>query len=62
MTPEALRARREQLVAEQQRLKMQHDRLIANLNAYDGAIQEVDHWIARLEGENDEAGDSQSDG
>lgn len=54
MDIESLHKRKAQLQDDQRRLLVQRDQLTANLNAYDGAIQELDFWIHALEGVQEE--------
>lgn len=32
-----------------QRLKSEREQMVANVHAYDGAIQEVQHWLDELD-------------
>ena len=54
MTKEALEARKADLLKGIESIKQQIGQLQNNLVATDGAIQEVDFWLAEFEKENDE--------
>jgi hypothetical protein len=51
ITRKSVEARLVQLRAEQEQVKANLVQLQANLNAYDGAIQEASFWLAQLDAE-----------
>lgn len=49
ITKEALTQRLAQLKQGQAELQKQQAKIVADLNAYDGAIQECEHWLSEAE-------------
>lgn len=55
---EQLKERRTTLQKEIEQMEQQANMLHANLNAYSGALAEVDNWIERLAQENNQAAEA----
>ena len=48
ITTEALGERLQQLIEERAQLVQQHEQVLANINAFNGAIKDCEYWVERL--------------
>lgn len=51
-----------ELSNQKQSAQFRFNQAMADINAIDGAMQEIQHWMAMLEGEKDDASENKTEG